>query len=190
MCVYWCIVIFLQVDYCLLKPQKRLNWLNVAITTTGRLRLRWHPNCFLKSCENANICLLKSFPWIFQKTKTIDKNTWNERGVASYTYSDLVHQWWIQKTTLTYTVSACYTGTKSTLVTLSNENDLGETALVNFSKMPKPRIVSARVNYFERFKFCILYFHYGHFFSSNLSCTCSFLLASQKKVVTCMNNLQ
>ena len=45
MYVYWCIVIFLQVDYCLLKPQKRfeLNWFNVAITTTGRLGLRWFP---------------------------------------------------------------------------------------------------------------------------------------------------
>ena len=45
MCIYRCIVIFLQVDYYLLKPQKRfeLNWFNVAITTTGRLDLRWLP---------------------------------------------------------------------------------------------------------------------------------------------------
>ena len=40
-----CIVIFLQVDYCLLKSPKwfELIWFNVAITTTGRLGLRWLP---------------------------------------------------------------------------------------------------------------------------------------------------
>ena len=39
--VYRCIVIFLQVDYCLLKPQKcfELRWFNIAMTTTGGLGL-------------------------------------------------------------------------------------------------------------------------------------------------------
>ena len=48
MYLYRCIVIFLQVDYSLLKPQKRfeLNWFNVAITTTGRLGFL----LFLETC--------------------------------------------------------------------------------------------------------------------------------------------
>ena len=66
---YVCISIycdFLQVDYCLLKTQKwfELNWFNVAIATTGRLGLRWLPTVSWKvHQENANICILKSFPW-------------------------------------------------------------------------------------------------------------------------------
>ena len=67
MYLYRCIVIFLQVDYCLLKSQKRfeLNWFNVAITTTGRLGLRWLPTVSWKvHGENENIiCILISFPW-------------------------------------------------------------------------------------------------------------------------------
>ena len=64
MYVYRCIVIFLEVDYCLLKTQKRfeLNLFNVPVTTTGRLGLRWLPT-FLKSWENANICILILFAW-------------------------------------------------------------------------------------------------------------------------------
>ena len=39
-----CIVIFLKVHYCLLNTKRfELNWFNVAVTTTGRLGLRWLP---------------------------------------------------------------------------------------------------------------------------------------------------
>ena len=46
-------VLWYFVDYCLLKPQKRfeLNWFNVAITTTGRLGLRWLPTVSWKVGE-------------------------------------------------------------------------------------------------------------------------------------------
>ena len=37
-----------------------LNWFNVAITITGRFKVASY--CFLKSGENASICILKTFP--------------------------------------------------------------------------------------------------------------------------------
>ena len=62
MYVYQYIVIFLQVDYCLLKPQKGFEW--NCCSGYGNIML-WEDlasYCFLKSRENENICILKSFP--------------------------------------------------------------------------------------------------------------------------------
>ena len=59
--VYWCILIFWQVDYCLLKPQKRFQ-LNCCHNNHWKTWLKVASYCFLKSGENANICILKIFP--------------------------------------------------------------------------------------------------------------------------------
>ena len=81
-CVYWCIVIFLQVDYCLLKPQKRLelNWFNVTITATGILD-KVASYCFLEtvSCKYSNSQIVPLD--ISEK-----KNLWKGQGVAAYAY--------------------------------------------------------------------------------------------------------
>ena len=71
MYVYGCIVIFLQVGYCLLKSQKWFELINVAITTTGRLGLRWLPTVSRKVGE------MQLFEF---------SNHSLGRGVAAYTY--------------------------------------------------------------------------------------------------------
>ena len=63
MYVYRCIVIFLQVDYCLLKPQKRFE-LNCCHNNHWKTWLKVASYCFLKSGENENISILISFPWV------------------------------------------------------------------------------------------------------------------------------
>ena len=61
--VYWCILIFWQVDYCLLKPQKRFQ-LNCCHYNHCKTWLRWLPTVSWKvHGENENISILISFPW-------------------------------------------------------------------------------------------------------------------------------
>ena len=83
-CVHWCIVIFLQVDCCLLKPQKRfeLNWFSIVIITTERLDLRWLPTVSWKVGEMQMFAFSNLSLGYFRK----EKNPWNGRGVAAYAY--------------------------------------------------------------------------------------------------------
>ena len=57
-------------------------------------QLKVASHCFLKSGENANTCILKCFPWIFQKGKNRETGEGLLRTRISSTYSIkfLVHQ--------------------------------------------------------------------------------------------------